>query len=105
MTRMAGESLRPRGELTLSSSVPRTGMHLSFRIRRLVMKDGKELEAVVMAGRTDLDKVRTILKGTAKAYRVMCVELDKEGSERIPGSGGASAAISAGYRHDSHIGR
>ena len=59
--------------------------HTSIGRKLDELEAGKELEAVVLASRVDLDKVRTILRGTAKAYRVLCVELHKDGEERIPG--------------------
>lgn len=49
------------------------------------LKDGETLEAVVMAAKTELDKVATILRGTAKPHRVMLIELSKDGPTRIPG--------------------
>ena len=52
------------------------------------LPDNKPLEAVVLAVKSDLDTVRTILRGTAKPRRIMCVELKKEGKERIPGKVG-----------------
>ncbi|CAE7947733.1 unnamed protein product [Symbiodinium sp. KB8] len=47
-----------------------TGMHLSFRIRRLVMKDGKELEAVVMAGRRAAPVKVTPLDTTVVFFKI-----------------------------------
>ena len=52
------------------------------------LPDGKPLEAVILASKTNLDTVRTILQGTSKPHRIMCVELKKDGKERIPGKVG-----------------
>ena len=46
---------------------------------------GKPLEAVILASKSNLDTVRTILRGTSKPHRIMCVEIKKDGKERIPG--------------------
>ena len=52
------------------------------------LPEGKPLEAVILASKANLDTVRTILQGTSKPHRIMCVELKKDGKERIPGKVG-----------------
>ncbi|CAE7336588.1 OTU5 [Symbiodinium sp. KB8] len=49
------------------------------------LKDDATLEAVVLAPKAELEKVATILRGTAKPHRVMLIELCKDGPTRIPG--------------------
>ncbi|CAE7226171.1 unnamed protein product, partial [Symbiodinium sp. CCMP2456] len=52
------------------------------------LPENKALEGVVLATKAQLDTVRTILRGTTKPHRIMCVEVKKDGKERIPGRSG-----------------
>ena len=48
------------------------------------LEAGKNLEAVIMASKSELQRVSTILKGTAKPYRVLLIELCGDGDQRVP---------------------
>ena len=59
--------------------------HSSIGVKLDELQDGQTLEAVVLAPKQDLQKVSTILRGTSKPYRVMLVELNEDGKQRVPG--------------------
>ncbi|OLQ11591.1 hypothetical protein AK812_SmicGene4477 [Symbiodinium microadriaticum] len=59
--------------------------HSSIGVQLDELQHGQTLEAVVLAPKQDLQKVSTILRGTSKPYRVMLVELNKDGKQRVPG--------------------